>query len=66
MKLKQFLEKLNQLAKERPESLEMEVFHHPYTGNQIMEVKIDKMIIKETNYLEENKVFLIGWIPHKH
>lgn len=27
MKLKQLLEQLNQLAKERPEALEMEVYH---------------------------------------
>lgn len=28
MKLKQLLEQLNQLAKERPEALEMEVLHY--------------------------------------
>jgi hypothetical protein len=30
MKLKQFLEKLNQLAKEKPEALEMEVFYSDF------------------------------------
>lgn len=40
MKLAQLLEQLNQLAKERPEALEMEVFYSDYYGD-INLVKIE-------------------------
>ena len=51
MKLKDLLDQLNQLAKERPEALEMEVCHQKHTGEFIEKVKIT---------LDEEIVYLIG------
>jgi hypothetical protein len=56
MKLKELIEKLQRLAKESPEALEMQVFHLPYTDDLIVDVGLGKE-------LERNKVFLIGNVP---
>ena len=62
MKLKELLEQLNQLAKERPEALEMEVFSmdrmmqdYIYLGSPI----IDKFTGQDEEFYDENVVLLI-------
>lgn len=52
MKLKQLLEQLNQLAKERPEALEMEVI---YADESDSDCKID---ICEKTYPNIDKIYL--------
>lgn len=62
MKLKQLLEQLNQLAKERPEALEMEVLHTHFTGDDIVDVKVEKRLVDEEGDAQE-MVFLVGYTP---
>lgn len=62
MKLKQLLEQLNQLAKERPEALEMEVWHHQFTGKEIVDAKVEKRCVDEEGNTQEI-VNLIGYTP---
>ena len=45
MKLKQLLEQLNQLAKERPEALEMEVYRFDDENGYGWERKVEKIEI---------------------
>ena len=60
MKLKQLLEQLNQLAKERPEALEMEVQIVSGIDNDIEQVKL-RTIKVEGGF--KDIVNLEGWIP---
>ena len=60
MKLKQLLEQLNQLAKERPEALEMEVQIVSGIDNDIEQVKL-RTIKVEGGF--KDIVNLEGWTP---
>ena len=62
MKLKQLLEQLNQLAKERPEALEMEVIHHRFTGDEIVDAKIEKLCVDEKGNTKKI-LSLVGYTP---
>jgi hypothetical protein len=62
MKLAQLLEQLNQLAEERPEALEMVVIHQHYTGDEIVDAKIEKLCVDQEGNTEE-MLFLVGYTP---
>lgn len=62
MKLKQLLDQLNQLAKERPEALEMEVIHQSFTGHRIVDAKVKELPLDQEGNAEE-MVFFVGYTP---
>jgi len=64
MKLKDLMDQLNQLTKERPEALEMEVWHHKFTGKEIVDAKIEKVCVDEEGNMKEKEIlFLVGYTP---